>query len=107
MVYLTLTVQCQTGVRKVTLRARGHGALCKKGKGEKKALKHSEIPCIFSLEKNFLKIFLKNYDAALKTLLTLVISHITNAFVIGLRISGLDSGTKVLIDLTQAAVDLK
>lgn len=79
----------------------------KKEKGRKRHLNNSEIPCIFSLEKNFLKIFLKNYDAALKTLLTLVISHIPNAFVIGLRISGLDSGTKVLIDLTQAAVDLK
>lgn len=40
MVYLTLTGQCQTGVKKVTLRARGHRAVCKRTQREGKALKH-------------------------------------------------------------------
>ena len=53
MVYLTLTVQCQTRVREVALRVRGHGSVCKKIKEERKRrLNYYEIPRVFTLERN-------------------------------------------------------
>lgn len=66
MVYLTLTVQCQTGVRKVTLRARGHGALCKKGKREKKTLKQLWNTLHFQFGEEFFKNIFKELWSCIK-----------------------------------------
>lgn len=97
MVYLTLTGQCQTGVKKVTLRARGHRAVCKKTQREGKTLKHGRDALHFSFGEELEGIFKGRRMLVPLTPFPPSTSPVPDARLIGLGISMPDSLNKALL----------